>query len=289
MRVVIIGAGAVGQTYGWMLAKAGCKVTFMVREKYVEQMAAGVWVYPDEKGPERFTDYALTTVPVETDQVWFCVSSSALPQVHLDWDGALGVYLTPGLHDATLMAEHFEAANLVRGVIPFIAFQAPLPGETREHEGIAWWFPPFMRLPFSGPRANEVSRLLPKAHMTASVDDSVHRVSASMLPTIAALEIGGWSMRGMDKALAARGMKEATAVASAVHDLGNLMTPPGAALGVFASLSPLLVPFDLEVYLKVHFSKVGDQTRKSLAEWVNEGESRGLPVDTLKEMLGRLG
>lgn len=288
MRVVIVGAGAVGQTYGFMLAAAGAQVTFLVRPKYVEGLKDGVWVYPEAKGPVRWTDYELTTEPVTCDQVWFCVSSTALPHCPLDWPGALGVFLQPGLHDREVMRQHFSETDLVRGVIPFIAFEAPLPGEEREHPGILWWFPPLMRLPFSGPRANEVTRQLPRAHMTARVDDNAHRMSASMLPTIAALQLGEWSFRGMDKDLAARGIREATSVAAAVHGLGDLMTPPAMALSVLAGLSPLLVPFDLEVYMQYHFTKVRDQTRAALKDWIAEGEHRGLEVGTLKHLLDRL-
>ena len=288
MRVVIVGAGAVGQTYGFMLAASGAQVTFLVRPRYVDALKDGVWVYPEAKGPVRWTDYDLTTEPIPCDQVWFCVSSTALPHCPLDWPGALGVFLQPGLHDRELMRQHFSETDLVRGVIPFIAFEAPLAGEERPQPGILWWFPPLMRLPFSGPRANEVTHRLPRAHMAARVDDNTHRMSASVLPTIAALELGEWSFRGMDKELAARGIREATSVAAAVHGLGDLMTPPPVALGVLAGLSPLLVPFDLEVYMRYHFTKVGDQTRASLTAWIAEGERRGLEVGTLKRLLDGL-
>ena len=108
MRVVIVGAGAVGQTYGFMLAASGAQVTFLVRPRYVDAMKDGVWVYPEAKGPVRWTDYDLTTEPIPCDQVWFCVSSTALPHCPLDWPGALGVFLQPGLHDRELMRQHFS-------------------------------------------------------------------------------------------------------------------------------------------------------------------------------------
>ena len=284
MRVVVVGAGAVGQTYGWMLARAGCEVSFLVRPKYAEELRRGVWVYPEAKGPERWEGFGVITEPIDCDQVWFTVPSPALPSCPLDWPGAMAVLLSGGLHDEEVLRGHFALADIVRGVIPFIAFHAPLPGEQREHEGILWWFPPLMRLPFSGPRANEVTRLLPKAHMTARAESGGGRASASILPAVAALELGGWSMKAMDKDLAARGIREATDVMSAVHELGDLMTPPPMALGLFAGISPLLVPFDLEIYLRYHFTKVGEQTRVALQDWIREGDKRGIAVDTLRTL-----
>ncbi len=284
MRAVVVGAGAVGQTYGWLLQKGGCEVTFLVREKYAEELQKGLWVYPQDKGPERWEGFEVVTSAVACDQVWFCVSSPALAHCPLDWPGALGIYLTPGLHDERLMRQHFAAADLVRGVIPFIAFQAPLPDESRPHAGVSWWFPPLMRLPFSGPRANEVTRRLPRAHMVASVAPTTHRGSAAILPAVAALEIADWSLKKLDRELAARGIREATDIAAAVHGLGEMLTPPPMALGLLAGLSPLLVPFDLETYLRFHFTKVGDQTRESLEHWIAESEERGLEADALRRL-----
>ena len=40
-KVLLLGAGAVGQVYGYHLAKAGAEVSFKVRPKYLEETRQG--------------------------------------------------------------------------------------------------------------------------------------------------------------------------------------------------------------------------------------------------------
>ena len=42
------------------------------------------------------------------------------------------------------------------------------------------------------------------------------------------------------------------------------------------------VPFDLETYVRVHFTKVADQTRLMLREYIALGSQAGLPVEALR-------
>ena len=50
-------------------------------------------------------------------------------------------------------------------------------------------------------------------------------------------------------------------------------------------LAARLVPFDLEAYLRVHFTKVHAQTRLMLEEYVALGRRLGLPVAQLELLL----
>ena len=42
MKVLVVGAGAVGQVYARHLSESGCSVTFYVKPKYVEMCSAGL-------------------------------------------------------------------------------------------------------------------------------------------------------------------------------------------------------------------------------------------------------
>ena len=43
-----------------------------------------------------------------------------------------------------------------------------------------------------------------------------------------------------------------------------------------------------EAFLRVHFSKVGEQTQMALETWIVEGEARKLPVARLTELAAEL-
>ena len=50
MKVLVVGAGAVGQVYGWHLKRGGVDLTFYVKEKYRAEVEAGLTVYPLNEG-----------------------------------------------------------------------------------------------------------------------------------------------------------------------------------------------------------------------------------------------
>jgi 2-dehydropantoate 2-reductase len=50
-------------------------------------------------------------------------------------------------------------------------------------------------------------------------------------------------------------------------------------------LGSKIVPFDLETYMKYHFTKVGEQTRVFLALWVTRCEAQGVQPQALKTLL----
>ena len=60
-RVLIVGAGAVGQVYGWYLSRGGAEVSFYVKEKYLEDARAGFALYPLNTRRTRFdADFDIT-------------------------------------------------------------------------------------------------------------------------------------------------------------------------------------------------------------------------------------
>ena len=162
LNALIVGAGAVGQAYGFHLAQGGAKVTYMVREKYQADMADGLAVRclnSRHKGRHHFTDYeaisGLEAVSAQSwDQVWLCVSSPALRAGWLpDLAGAIGdatvVMLQPGIDDYSYVTDLIAAERVVHGMITLTSFHAPLDGAADE-PSMDWWFPPMSPAPFAG-------------------------------------------------------------------------------------------------------------------------------------------
>ena len=133
--------------------------------------------------------------------------------------------------------------------------------------------------------------------------------SAILTTFVAALEISGWSFSellagtkqvpsvngGADEALSTMcaAAKEALGVVASRHPSARLMRCVPAMLcprvvKMLVALAKLLVPFDLELYLCAHFTKVAAQTRIFLAAYIEVGENAALPVDALKQLLAGL-
>lgn len=312
MRALIVGAGAVGQVYGYHLQRAGWEVGFLVRPRYAEEARAGYTLFPLNRphrgAPIRFEGFEVydsdeAAAAQRWDQVWLAVST---PAILADWLPALldklgpevaVVSLQPGPEGTGRVLELVPRERAVFGIIAFIAYQAPLPGEARfRDEGIAYWFPPGPS-PFTGPAepvAAIVDSLKRGGCPATSVSDITAQAgfgSALLQVHIAALEASGWgwsdTRRGPHLALAARAWREAAEIGAA--ELGynkpwwtRLVTPLAARLAMIAS--PWVIPIDLETYLAYHFTKVGDQTRTHLEHWIASGTSRGLPTEALAEL-----
>jgi len=317
MNVLMVGAGAVGQVYARHLQRGGAEISFFVREKYRAEMekAAGEKGLPlfcrnrgAIGGPIQLRGFGVVSTPEEVvarswDVVWLCVSSPALAGT---WLGALlaavgsatVITLQPGLEDRAILLKHVPEERLVSGMIPFTAWPAPLPGEKGEKH-LSYWLPPFSKTPFDSPAAAETVKVLKKGSCGAKISKGMAFQSAMgssvLLNVIASLECAGWSFstfrKGDGAKQACAAAKQAMAVSAAYleRDVGFLPWVVRPILFRLATLfAPIVVPFDLEGMLKVHFSKVGDQTLKSLDTWIRQAGVQGLPADALTALQERL-
>jgi ketopantoate reductase len=308
MRALIVGAGAVGQVFGHHLAKAGVEVAFLVKPKYVAECERGFVLYklPRTDG-ERFAAARIVSEADATyDQVYITISSPALRSGTwlADLARATGdatmVVLQSGIDDRAFVGERVAEPRIVDSTINFLAYHAPLPGETRFAEpGVAYWFFPG-KAPFSGERAADVVRPLAAGGLPAKRAKDVPRTAmfpaAVLSAFVAALEASGWSFsamreRGLAK-LGSRAAREALAVVA--HERG-VKAPLGPRLlarpfgfRVFMRIAPRVAPVDLETYLRVHFTKVGDQMHEGFAKYAELGRGASLPVDALDELRKRL-
>lgn len=305
MKTLLVGAGAVGQVFGRHLQKAGDHVGFFVREKYRAEVEAGLWVHPDNEGGEPVklvADEVVTSVEdiQDVEELWLCVSSTALKQgtwlreVVDACPKARIVFLQPGLEDRALLLSMAPEDRVVTGMISYMAWQAPLPGQDIDPPGIRYWFPWFNPSPFSGPGAEDIVRRLSAGGCPSKVSAAVHQDmalgSATLSPICANLELVDWTFGrlGERSTETAACIAEARAIAAAYHGISPGMSPPGFALGLAGHLVPALVPVPIEAFFEWHFQKVGDQTRASTATWIRQGQDRGLSTTALQSVLDAL-
>ncbi|HJN74905.1 MAG TPA: 2-dehydropantoate 2-reductase N-terminal domain-containing protein [Myxococcota bacterium] len=303
MRALLVGAGAVGQVFGRHLQASGDHLTFFVRDKYRAEVEAGLWMHPEGGEPVRLVPDGVITRAEDiggVDELWLCVSSTALAQG--DWlEEVLGacpdarvVFLQPGLEDRARLLSMISPERLVTGMISYMAWQAPLPGQRVDPPGIRYWFPWLSPTPFSGPGAEDVVRRLRAGGCPSKVSRAVHQDmalgSATLLPIVANLELVDWKFGRLTErsAQAAACVREARGVAADYHGISAGMAPPGFALGLAAKLAVAAAPVPIEAFFQWHFTKVGDQTRASLGTWIRQAEQRGRPVTALRSVADAL-
>lgn len=317
MKVLIVGAGAVGLVYARHLQLGGAEVSLFVREKYAAEAREGFLLYPlnAKKGTTaRLEGCEVLTTNAEVaarewDQVWLCVSSTAIRAGWLDdFVAGLGpetilVGLQPGLDGKAFLAERFPAERLVMGMIGLISYQAPLPGheEPEQGPGVVYWLPPLSPSPFSGPKehAKQVVAGLRAGGCPAKVveDATVSGAlgSAVLMPHLVVLEEAGWSLSGLRKggtlAKASAASQEAIEIVRRDAEIKKpcmrLAIRP-ITLKLILSLGPWVVPLPLEDYLKYHFTKVGDQTRFMMGRYLERGRELEAPVEAIAELVSVL-
>ncbi|HTR56442.1 MAG TPA: 2-dehydropantoate 2-reductase N-terminal domain-containing protein [Kofleriaceae bacterium] len=310
MKALIVGAGAVGQVFGYHLARGGAEVTFFVRPKYVDECKRGFTLYPlADKDAVRFEGFGVVTTAAGGgwDQVYLTVSSPALragewiAELARQTGDATIVKLQPGLDDREFLIARMARERIVDGTINFLSYHAPLPGEVRFAEpGMAYWLFPG-KGPFSGDdpaRVAAVVEALEAGGLPAkAVPDAttLSRFGAAILCTfVAALEAADWSFAAMRAQrtvdLGARAAAEALRVVGGERGapLAPRLVAHPLVFRTILRVAPHVMPVDLEAYLRAHFTKIADQTHETLGEYVARGKAAGMAVPALAELAGRV-
>ena len=321
-RILMLGAGAVGMTYGYHLEQGGASVTYFVKPKYRESVLKPTHLYPLNDGalgtcraaeyaPSRAISSLEELTVSDYDQVWLSISSTALRSESveaflkkLSSDGEhppLLISLLPGIDDRKWVLERYPESKLINGMISLIAYWAPLEGEPDITPGWAFYFPPFGPSPFSGPKSgvDAVLSILKRGKQPATAHADVTGMSAFptavMMPLLAALELEGWKFERLAQGswlkAALEAMSETLGVVEAVK--GNarpLWSRVFSAFWVRAGLkvAPYLLPLPIETYLRVHFTKVGDQTLFFLKSWQTSAEEVGVSTEHLRSLAASL-
>lgn len=310
-RVLVVGAGAIGTVFAHHLQRGGARVAVLDRSERVAELAAGVTLIPlhrfaPRRRPVRVLLPEVYADPAELsgtwDQVYLCLPSPALRSGVLVGVGphvgsATVVLLTAGLGDRELLAEHVPERQLVQGMISLVSYAAPLPSERVRRPGLAYWFPPGARTGFAGPadRAGAVVAALSAGGLPARVLPGARTSGASaalLMPHLVALEREGWSLSRLRRspllALASRAADEARIIVAAVEGRPGPRSVRPWLTRLLLPLAPHLLPFPLEAYLEVHFTKVGAQTTAFMEAFVERGRALGLEVGALRALLGGL-
>ncbi|MEV6106999.1 hypothetical protein AB0M28_20115 [Streptomyces sp. NPDC051940] len=302
MKILMVGAGALGQVFGLWLAKGGATVSYLVKPgrggwpeegRTVFRLRSGRKPVVERLRPDRVLD---DPADGKWDAVWLCVSSDALREPWVAGLRALvgtATIVTVGqdLHDRAILARTWPDEQIVQVVPSVLAYQAPLADEV-PMAGIAYWLPPGAAPMVGGTddRARPVIEALRAGGVRAKRETRAgtgELQAALQVPYVAALEAVGWSLPALRAGLRLPSLAagEALAVVAALNGRKPPRTvAPPWLVGALLRLLPRLAPFDLPRYLEAHFTKVGAQTRQMLDGWINEGKSRGLQVDRLGEL-----
>lgn len=326
-QVLLVGAGAVGQAYGYHLSCAGADVAFFVKEKNAAAARKGFRLYripgfrvtgkSELRDPIRFECFRVVTRLEEVagtrwDQVYLCMSSTALRSGWFpEFSRALApettlVLLQPGLEDRDYVTSYFPAERLVLGVITLSSYSSPLPGENASSgPGTAYWLPPtapasFSEAPGAAGRAEAVVSLLRRGDFPSRTVADVRVLGAFgasiLMMVVAALRVSGWSFGGMarDRALlrlacaaAAQALSVSERSINARAGLARWLARP-FVLGWVLRLAPAFAPFPIETFFQAHFTKVADQTVFALETYSRLARELGLPADAIESLLGRL-
>jgi 2-dehydropantoate 2-reductase len=306
---LIVGAGTVGLVYGYHLQRGGARVSYLVKPKHLEEAAEGYTLYALKsktvREPIAFRPHELLSSLDEVrerkfDSVWLCTPTTAL--VGPWFEGladAIGssalVALPPGMKVRERIRSAVKESRVVDGAIGFVSYQAPLPNETVPRPGVAFAFPPMTASLFGGERAADLVAVLKKGGLPAKVDAHAHRsvafTSAVLQPLMVALEGAGWSFEALYASpllkTGVEAAREALAITAkllgARRPLWHLAIRPSIARLVF-SLASRTMPFDFEAYLKVHFTKIGPQTRLLLPSYRFSGGATGIPTHALEAL-----
>ncbi|MBL4755883.1 MAG: hypothetical protein JKY52_20100 [Flavobacteriales bacterium] len=322
MNVLVIGAGATGQIFARHLQDGGAQISFLVRERhrdfFTEAVENGLPLYHLNKGPHP-APYFLKNFSVhysteslantEWDQVWFCVPSNALvPQWISDIAAVTGhaslILLSPEGKRRLEIEDQYQD-RVLNGYITFIAWQAPLEGEVIDGpQGVAYWFPYITKVPLRGPkkRLKAIVQILRKGKMPVTKDSGKSNggtpqlISSILMPLVVGLECADWSFqqfsRGKWVKIVSEAAFEAFQVTSKKREpffkflFWMAINPFTLSLGL--RLSPMLMPFHFEKYMKFHFMKIRKQTKWILKGMLEDAGPKGIDTPNLQTLNERL-
>jgi 2-dehydropantoate 2-reductase len=323
MQILIIGAGAVGSAYGYYASIAGNRVSYSIKPKYRAGLERGMTLY-HWKGRRaetiRFEGYELFDSIDALRGKTFDAVLLTLPSDKLkegDWfERLLTVVgdakiwsLQPNATDIEWIAEKIGKnadARLVWGRIPILSYLAPLPGEGFEKPGYAFYLPPGAKALWSSKTpalAEEAAKTFEAGGLNSKATATDFR-KLGILPenllrmVVAGLEKSEWSfdrlLNGENLYLVREGLRESTAIYAKRYGVSDpsksVFGRIGSSLfGVRTALrvARMVIPFDLEAFFRVHFTKVERQMHEALDELVAYGKRNGFSTTNLTLLRGR--
>jgi 2-dehydropantoate 2-reductase len=315
MRVLIVGAGQVGQAYGFHLKKGGAHVAYFVKPKYAEAARAGFTIYPLPKGEagrkfhadEVFTDWAEVATS-SWDYVLLAVASDALRG---DWfdemlettGDATVVTVRHGIGDSAYLREKLGSRRHTKGVTSFFAFAYPMGASGDDAPGTAVWVPPFLRVLFESEEKSTVAPLIKgldlggmSARYTKNADMMLGTGEFILSALAIMFELCDWSL-----AEAAARPEDVRLALDAGREQGEILRkeeglPPPAFRALLTPKITLMLikafdlgmPFSFAEFMRSHYGKLHAQGEHDRRVFEETGRRLGLPVEKIVEVRRRL-
>ncbi len=129
MRILVVGAGAVGGYFGGRLAQAGRDITFLVRERRAAQLSNGLRIRSPHGNvtlqPRLLTAAQLAAAPQSFDVILISTKAYSLPSAIQDVAPAVGpntavIPLLNGMQHLDELSTRFGAPNVLGGSVRII-------------------------------------------------------------------------------------------------------------------------------------------------------------------------
>jgi len=316
MRVLIVGAGAVGQVYAYYLMKGGADVSFYCKEKYKTELEKGVDIFQHGimdkllfAKPKKRTlgKFGIVTNTAELQQQHFdyiiiTVSSTALRSGWLaEFAQAISDSIVVNLHvameDGDYIKRYCKESNYCKGLIQFVSYQSPLPGIDQEL-GLHYFLPPIAGL-FDGNKSEALSRVLNrggfKNRLKKNLEEHSALIGTMSIPLIASLQLFQWRLKTFARSeesvlgLSAGAEAKAVTLSSFSDSRVKMVRPMNVYLvSLLLSLAQVLSPFDFEKFIAYHFNKVSDQTLLMLKNYQKSGEKYAVATPAINKIIQRL-
>lgn len=228
MKILIVGAGAVGLVYGHHLTQAGHQVTFLVKEKYqtqLEQEETILYYLNKDKSLQKpivFDQFSVITNwenANDFDLIALTISSNALRQLPLPIikekmaNKAKLLMLQPSDEDFIHLSQTISREQILQGMITLISYPTPEVNPKVTPVGTAYYLPP-LPMPLSVPLSKsgsakqqstlaEVVNLFNGARIKARKVDSAldesRIISAFTMTLLCVLEAANWEFERLNQ------------------------------------------------------------------------------------------
>jgi hypothetical protein len=321
MKILIVGCGAVGQVWGFILQGAGVELGLFDKPAVAEKMKealthGGLPLFqvthsrlmdPIERRLDKFQVIADLNEArhFAPDQIWFTVPS---PVYYSEWFSNF-LKEVPSQRVVCFIPEggrpefipDAAGERFVFGGTAFMAWQGGPERGGGNPEGINFWLPP-LGIPLAGSKqaCREVGMILKKAGRGYTADKPDSRAqaatTAAMTAFVAGLQLAGWSLgkyrrspwlaraAGACREMILAELPQAGALTRALLGAPVL----SAAFQLVALILPKLVPFELEKYLQFHYTKTWEQSIGLLELFIYDGERRKQTMEKTRALLQAL-
>lgn len=306
-NILIVGAGSVGQVYGYLLNKAGHNISYLIKEKYRLALSKGFTI---EKlsifhSSEKFYfsnfeiktdndaisnyDYIILTIGSHSlDPKWLAdfnqkLMNSKLPPILIS--------LQPGERDISTLRSYLPTFSIIPSTITLIAYN--------NENQVSYWIPLLLKTPFWGPSEilqstinlfnhTEIKRYAPKNELHSFSQQLPNNLLGVL---ILFLQKNNWnfdSLKAKNNALFINSLEEAFDIISKKYhaDLWWKFVLKNSFLYFYLFwILKKIAPFNLEKYLQDHFTKVMPQMLLNMKIFIDDGKQLNQKTQSLESLI----